>query len=221
MRGAEPGRVVSIAGRRPPYIVVDRDLPSIGVSWPGRLWRVRVIEAASRWEQPSARYTRAVSVLVEAEEDAARLFGDFGSHVVQLLDTAHRMDRAMAEALAAGLHPEAAAACDRAWRRWLDRLGVAHGLYEDLSGTLKLGGPVNDSPIKGGLLVLYDTVFKRALALAGDQATDRDEEDMWLVPPWSDACTALTDAALALGAPDIVEPEDRAVLLAGWHRIAG
>lgn len=222
MCSAEPGKIVSVAGRGPPWIIVAWAFESINVRWPGRLWRVRIREAAAPGQQPlpSAAYTRAVSVRVEAEEEAAQLFGGFGRQVVEVLETARHMDRASAETLATHRHQGAAAANDRAWRTWLDRLGVAHDGYSDLSDTLKFGGPINDSPIKGGLLAVCDVVFARACAVDGDRATDRDEEDMWLLPPWNDACRALTDAALALGAPGIVGPEDRAVLLAGWHSVA-
>lgn len=222
LRNAEPGKTLSVAGGGPPWIVVAWDFEAINAQWPGRLWRVRVREAAAHWQQalPSARYTRAVSVLVEAEEDPAQLFGDFGRQVVEVLETARHMDRALAQTLAAHRHPGAAAAADRAWRTWLEQLGIAHDYYSDLSDTLRFGGPVNDSPIKDGLLAVSGVVFARARAVDGDCATDRDEEDMWLLPPWNDACRALTDAALALGAPGIVGPEDRAVLLAGWHSLA-
>lgn len=223
MSGAEPGNIVSMAGPEPPWIVVAWDFKALNLNWPGRLLRVRIREAAVARQQPpaSARYTRAASVLVEAEEDAAQLFGEFGSAVVEVLETALRMDRALAETLAAHRHEGAAAANDRAWRRWLDRLGVAHDNHSDLSDTLRFGGPVNDSPINDGLLAVYDVVYERARAVDGDSAFDHDDEDMWLLPPWSDACGALRDAALALGAPDIVAPEDRAILLAGWRSIAG
>lgn len=219
MRGAEPGKIVSTAGPQPQWIAVDWDLKSINVNWPGRLWRVRIMKAAGARDQPlgSARYTRASAVLVEAEEDAARLFGEFGRHVVEVLEAARRLDRASAATLAAHSDPEAAAANDRAWRRWLDGLGVAHGDHEDLSDTLQFGGPVNHSPIGKGLLALFDIVWARARAVDGEAAFDGDDEETWLVRPWNDAFSALTDAALALGAPDIVRPEDRSILLAGWR----
>lgn len=226
MNGAEPGRVVSVAGRRPPYIVVDWDLPSFGVRWPGRLWRVRTVEAATRWEQghgvplPGVRYTRAVSVLVEAELDSAQLFGESGSYVVEVLDTARRLDRSQAQALAAALHPGAAAACDRAWRTWLDRRGIAHRMHPDLSDTLRFGGEAGDSPIGIGLIAVHDSLAERARAVDGDLASETDGEVVWLAAPWRDAASALSDAALALGAPGIVPPEDRALLLAGWQALA-
>ena len=226
--GAEAGRVLSTAGRGPPWIVVHHRLDRVGAIWPGRLWRVRIIEAATVADQrrhggpplASAGYTRAISVWVEEEEDAACLFGPHGAEVVRLLDAALNLDRAAAEQLAANRHPDADGARDRAWRTWLDRNGVAHDRDEDLSDTLMFGGELCDSPIKDGLLALYDVVFDRARAVDGDAATDSDEEDMWLLPPWNGACNALADAAMALGAPDIVRAEDRDVLLAGWRAAA-
>ncbi len=224
MLAAAPGRIVRAAGRGPPWIVVDWDLSSVLARWPGRLWRVRILEAATKRDQagrggeplPSARYTRAISVRVESEEDVAQLFGESGAGVIAVLEAGLRLDRASAERLASNRNAGAAAARDRAWRTWLDRLGVAHDGHPDLSDTLKYGGAVGDSPIGDGLSALHDVVFERACAVGGESATASDEEDSWLLPPWRGAFDALADAALALGAPDIIAPDDRAVLLAGW-----
>ena len=56
-------------------------------------------------------------------------------------------------------------------------------------------------------------VWDRAALLAGDAAFDRGGEERWLVPPWSGAAAAFTDAAMALGTPDLVSTDDRRLLL--------
>ena len=230
MRDARAGATIRVEGRGPPWIVVDRDPAAVILArWPGRLWRVRIVEAATERDQrhvggpplPYARYTRCISVAVEAEENIAVLFGPHGSSVVRVLEEASRLSRSQAEALAANRHADAAAAQDRAWRSWLQQEGIPDEVHDQYDGTLQMGGQKWGSPINGGLAVLHDTVFKRAQFVDGDAATESDEEDTWLVRPWDGAGRVLGDAALALGAPEHMNDEDRAVLLGGWLRVFG
>jgi len=127
MRAARVGAIISIEGRVPPWIVVDQDLSTVIVAkWPGRLWRVRIVDAATERDQrayggpplPQARYTRCISVSVEAEEDCAILFGAQGAGVVRVLQEATRLSHARAEAFN-NRHADAGAAQDRVWRSWL------------------------------------------------------------------------------------------------------
>src|SRR5688572_21913449 len=85
--GAARGMVVRKPDRLPPWIVVDHAIQSALVArWPGRLWRVAVLDAEGV-EQASAHanYTRALAVKVIEEIPAARLFGEQGEAVVAVL----------------------------------------------------------------------------------------------------------------------------------------
>lgn len=230
MRAARAGVTIRIEGRVPPWIVVDHDLSSVIVAkWPGRLWRVRIVEAASARDQhafggpplPHARYTRCLSVSVEAEEDSAILFGARGADVVRVLQEASGLGHARAEALAGNRHAGAGAAQDRVWRNWLRQQAVPDDTAVDYDGTLLMGGQKPGSPINQGLSALHLTVFKRAQAVDGEAATASDEDDTWLIHPWDGANRVLGDAALALGAPELMSGEDRAILLHGWSKVIG
>src|SRR5262249_21311274 len=95
MAEAKPGARAQIAGRSPPWIVVDHDLTSVVVArWPGLLWHVEVVDPITRREQepspllPGARYTRAAAVKVLEQVPVAELFGAHGAKVCTIIDIA-------------------------------------------------------------------------------------------------------------------------------------
>jgi len=230
MRDARVGATIAIEGRAPPWIVVDRDPSSVVVArWPGRLWRVRIVEAATDHDQqafggppvPHAGYTRCIAVAVEAEEDCALLFGAHGAGVVRVLQEALRLSHARAEALANNRHPEAGAARNRIWQGWLRQRAVLQDNHADFDGTLLMGGQRQGSPIHQGLAALHATALGCAQAVDGEATTASDEEDTWLISPWDGANRVLGDAALALGAPEHMSAADRAILLHGWSKVVG
>lgn len=230
MSHAREGAVIRISGRGPPWIVVDQEPASVVVpKWPGRLWWVRILEEATPHDQhavggpprPSAGYTRAISVEVTREEDAACLFGPHGGEVLRVLDVAMRLTRPQAEALALHRQADAARAHDRVWRDWMRVRGVRGSGSASLDGALRSGGSKPGSPINSGLSTLHGVVFDRAREIDGEAATEATDEAVWLAPPWSGAERALADAALALGAAGIVGAADRSVLLKGWTSISG
>jgi hypothetical protein len=221
--GVARGMVVRKPDRSPPWIVVDHAIESAVIArWPGRLWRVVVLDADGV-EQASAHanYTRALAVKVIEEVPASCLFGEHGEAVVAVLTFASRLDVATAERLADLRHPEADQAYSRAWRRWLDRVGSGsvHGA-SDFSGTLAAGQGPSRSPLNCGLLLVDRVVWDRAEVVAGPGAFVEDNEgERALGPVWGAAASALLDAAMALGAPSVVS-EDTAVLTAAW-KVAG
>jgi hypothetical protein len=221
---AAPREIVSKLDRSPPWIVVDHSIETAIVArWPGRLYRVVVLDAEGI-EQASAyaNYTRAVAVQVCEEVPAWRLFGDHGAAVSAVISFAARLEPSTARLLADLRHPLAAQANSRAWNRWLNGTGVRSEHEEsDFSGTLAAGPGPSRSPINYGLTVTYRTVWDRAEALLGSVAfVDDAEGERTLVPIWSSAADALLDAALALGAPSIVTGEDAIILTAAWRSVA-
>ena len=225
MRNASVGSVITCGGRGPPWIVVDHDPAAVILArWPGRLWRVRILEAATHRDQQHvggqplayARYTRCISVAVETEEEPAVLFGEYGAGVVRVLDAASRLSQAEAVALSRGRHQDAAAAHDRVWRAWLRKEAIPDEYDGSLDGTISISGERWGSPINEGLSVLHSSVFNRAQVIDGHAAIQADDDDEWLVEPWDGAARVLGDAALALGAPELMNDEDRARLLSGW-----
>jgi hypothetical protein len=224
MKLAREGEVVRIEGRGPPWIVVHHALETITISkWPGRLWRVRIIEAATTRDQSKvgtpladAGYTRSISVRILNEISPDALFGPRGSDVAAVLKKASQLDRSVAKALASSQHPDASRAYDRVWRAWLKDRGLHDD--QDLDGTVQFAGKtLSGSPINKGLLVLHYIVFKRARALDGTAVIQTDGEDETLAPPWNGAASALGDAALAFGAPELATDSEKAVLLQAWR----
>jgi hypothetical protein len=223
LSGAAPGATVRNPDRSPPYIVVDHAIESALIArWPGRLWRVVVLDADGV-EQVSAHahYTRALAVRVIEEVPAARLFGEHGEAVVAVLSFASGLDAATARRLADLRHPEADQAYSRAFWRWLDRTGggSAHG-PSDLSGTLAAGRGPSRSPLNWGLSLVYRAVEDRAEAVVGPGAfVEDDEGERSLTPVWQTAAATLLDASMALGAPSIVTEEEMAILTAAWRSV--
>ena len=228
MADAGPGVVVSIEDRKPPWIVVDHDLGAVHVArWPGRLWRVEIVDAVSDADVrragsahplKSAAYTRAVSVRVVDALDASSLFGENGSAVSAVLDAAARLTRRDAEALASGRHPEAGEVYGRAWRRWHRQMGLPLGHHDaDWDGVLAVGGAGVRSPVNSGLTLVHSAVLSRAGDVDRQRATRADDDGATvLLDPWSTADLSLLEAAVAVGAPALLDRRDRETLVRGW-----
>jgi hypothetical protein len=229
MSEAQPGQIVRVEGRGPPWIVVDEVPASIVLAkWPGTLWRAMIVEAATADDQrsrggpplPYARYTRCIAVEILGKEDLSMLFGEHGQEVLAVLERATLLTRDQALNLSSGRHNEASDAYERAFRRWANAEGIGIEAHDgNLDGTLKIGSMPAESPVNEGLSLIHLTVFDRAKAVDGSIATHIDERgDEDLVEPWSGAGAVLLDAALALGAPDFVNERDRHILTEGFVR---
>jgi hypothetical protein len=223
MATAAAGRRVQIAG--PPWIVVDRGLPSIIVaSWPGRLWEVEIVDPiSSRDLLDDAGYTRAAGVRVLHEVPVAVLFGSHGAEVCAVIDAAAGLTLERTARLAAARRRDAGRAQTRAWQQWLSRQNIPPDRYGDaLDGTLAVSGVQSGSPIGEALSVISGEVGRRAKAIGGPSVwitRDGDPEEVLLSEPWSTASMTLLDAALAFGAPDLMHDDDRSLLAAAWREV--
>lgn len=230
MEGAAPGAVMRVEGRGPPWIVVDYDLArTVLTGWPGTLWRVKIVEAATPEDQASrggpplasASYTRCISVEVLETLDPAILFGEHGHGVVEVLNCAAALNVEQAQRLSSARHPAAGEAYDRAFRNWLKAANIDRSDYGSYHGTLGAGTATSaQSPINSGLGLIHNTVFNRAKAIGGpDAILHEDDGTPYLAPLWSRASQILLDAALALGAPQYLDEAGRAALIEGWERL--
>lgn len=221
--GASRGMVVRKSDRSSPWIVVDHYIESLLiVRWPGRLFRVVVLDAEGV-EQVSVRpfYTRAVAVEIYEEVSVSRLFGDHGEAVSSVIGFAAGLDLPTARRLAENHHPLANEACGRAWDEWLSRTyaGTADR-GSGLGEKKQLGRKRPGSPVNEGLSVIHRIVEDRAKALFGEAAFVTDEEgETFLVPFWCSVASALSDAALGMGAPSIMTEEDALILTAAWRAV--
>ena len=230
MAHAEVGRLVRIPGRGPPWIAVDHELCSVVVArWPGKLWAVEILDPITAGDLKSAGqvglradagYTRAAAVKILRTVPVATLFGHHGELVCSVIEAAAALTLAQAKRLREGRHPDAGATQTRLWRRWLVREGIPLlERYDDLDGTLAIGASKAGSPIGMAPRVIHGEVGRCAEALAGPCVWLIDEADpkaVWLAEPWCAASNSLLDAALAFGAPDLLERPDYEILTAAW-----
>jgi hypothetical protein len=233
MAHAEPGLTVRNPGRGPPWIAVDHELCSVVVArWPGKLWAVEIVDPITDRDlkaadqvglRPDAGYTRAAAVKILHPVPVATLFGPHGEAVCAVIEAAAGLTLAQAMRLGESRHPDAGEAQRRIWRRWLVRENIPLDRYsDDLGGTLAIGASKTGSPIGQGLRVIHGVVGRRAEALAGPtvwRVDAADPEGAWLADPWSAASITLLDAALALGAPDLVASAEHEPLTAAWRML--
>lgn len=234
MAGAQVGERARMPSFDPPWIVVHHRLDAVlAVRWPGRLLRVRSVPAATEEERVAlegaaqnlragASYSRVFAVDVLEELRPAVLFGPNGDAVVEILERADQLTESVAGDLAVARHPDAGDAYRRAWDRWLS--GQPNGaVYRDgdHAGVLAVpgAGPVG-SPIGHGFALVWRCVTGSARQRGGSAAftVDEDDDEM-LLEPWSTAGVALVESAMALGAPELVDDPDRAVLTAAWQAV--
>ena len=222
MTKAEVGAIVRNVDHGPPWIVVGHFIESIVVArWPGRLWRVAIIEPASEQPNATAPYTRAVAVRVLEEQPVAQLFGSHGDAVCNVIGKAR--DLTLEDVLMLGdAVPEARDAYSRTWNLWLAQVepdSIHRG--EDHSDTLAVSGGAR-SPIGGGFTVLYSVLTARARSLVGDAAFVTDEEgEQSFASDWAAVSDAFLHAALAFGAPELLSSDDRKLLTSAWTKRYG
>lgn len=217
-RAAEVGGLVRLPEARPPWLVVYEAPEQILVNrWPGRLFSVRVPPPATVGERatlaevtarilPGAGYTNAMAVDVVEELSPALPFGPYGEAVTRVLDAARALDEPTAHRLARARHGAAGDACRAAWQRWLAEprpSGVG-------------------SPIGSGFGLLHRLVKDSAHARGGPGAwiVDGDGEEE-AAEPWASAYGALREAALAYGAPDLLDSAAGALMSTAWNAVYG
>jgi hypothetical protein len=221
---------VPVAGERvraagPPWIVVWAKVAMMPVSaWPGRLLSVNIIRPAAAKDQPraGAQYVLATDVEVSGEVPVAPVFGRRGDAVVEVLRVAHRLTEDDAAVLAGAQSPDAGAAYDRVWERWLatqPKGAVYAGRdHRDVLAIPGAGGAY--SPVGHGLSLVSSLVFTAA-GPAAHTVPDEDDEGgrRWVLgPPWCAARDALLSAAMGLGAPECTA-DDTAALTVGWRAL--
>ena len=222
---ARPGEVIRNATHEAPWIVVEHTLDGVLVtSWPGVLWEAEVVDALQTQEHSGA-YTRAVAVRLVRRLPPHILFGPHGEAVAWVADRIATLSYQDADTLAHSRAPDAARLYGDAWRNW-DGLSPDKRGLEDWEGVIGAGtgGPV--SPVGRGLSTVFNAVVNRALEIGGDAATLIEEgpetdPDLHLAEPWATASLALIEAAMALGAPDLLPEDDRTALAAPWRALTG
>lgn len=229
-----------LSNRKPPYLVVHFAPHAPRVArWGGALWRCEVLDAITPEEEerrhgfarPAAshrEYVRAAEIRLIEAASLALLFGAHGGRVVAVIDKAHALTAAEAERLAGARGADAVAARARVFDRWMAGREMPQNRLVDGHGSFLSIGIEDASPVGQALRLIEHEVTRRAQAALGDDSLllitfgdpDESEEDV-LLEPWASAAGALADAALALGAPEVVTADNREQLLAGWRGTFG
>lgn len=223
MSGAQVGIVIKNKTRHPPWIVVEHSLASIVISkWPGRLWEVEIIDAVSQADLnaagassplPDANYTRAVAVKIIRELPLTLLFGENGESICKILAAISTLDLSQVAALAMAVKPEAAFLYTRVWNDWL-------AIASDRS--LVTSDSKSSSPVKRGLSVIYQEIYKRASQVGGNSAILVDEDgEAYLNSTWSKANEACLHAAMGYGTRNMLCEREYQILVSAWESIFG
>ncbi|MFI5532146.1 hypothetical protein ACIA8O_26795 [Kitasatospora sp. NPDC051853] len=185
--------------------------------------RAAVARAAENL-RPDAGYTRAVSIDLLEELPPSLLFGPHGDAVCRVLEAGCALGTEDAHRLASARRPAADRTYSTAWDRWLvdqpagaSYQGQGHARVVAVPGA----GP-SPSPIGRGFSVLAGAVRRSARLRGGAGAYGTDEDgDEVLLAPWPTALGALLDAAMAFGAPHLVDGQAAAVLTTAWKAVFG
>ncbi|MEU5770625.1 hypothetical protein ABZ782_32395 [Streptomyces asoensis] len=191
------------------------DLPSVGNEglmvneiatdvprWPSSLWRVADLEPMR--PIPAFRWLRCRAFTVTEEVPVWLVAGPHGEAVEQVIDRTRTLTGAQADALAT-LPDEGEDPLKRTlWARWS---------RDHHSG----------SPVGCALTTLHQIIADAAWQV-GPHLFGPDEEDGVEVlkdPAWLSAFGAAYAAALAFGNPELLAPEENAVLTRRWTTVFG
>lgn len=236
LKEAAPGSRVTLPSFEPPWLVVNHSLDRVIVArWPGRLFRAEVVPPATDEERAAmaraaerlssdAGYTRAVSIDLVEEISPTVLFGPHGDAVRPVLEAGYALDEEDARRLASARHPAADRAYSAAWERWLGEQpnGAAYQGQWHASTVAVPGAGRSESPIGHGFTVLSHAVYESARLRGGGRTHALDEYGDWvLLDPWRTASVALLDAAMAFGAPHLVDDRTGTVLTTAWNAVYG
>lgn len=183
-------------------LVVDEN-PMAVLSLPDRLWRVDDLEDEIRI-LPRNRWIRCKSLTVREELPNWLVMGPHGDLVAQVIDQARDLTDKQARAIAT-MDPADEARLSRAlWDRWLPNRK-------------------SHSPVGYGLAEVHGAVIEAA------RRTDPhlfgwdpdDEVEIIADAAWQQAGNAANAAALALGAPQVLDPPENQRLALRWTSIIG
>lgn len=226
MISAQVGETVRLAQLAPPWIVVDTTLERVIVAtWPGRLLRVQPVPPKDAIEsgalaraaenlRADACYVRVFAVEVLEELTPTLVFGPQGDVVGRVLDAALSLNASDLHGPLGTVNPAGDSAYRNAWNRWKGAQRADLVPPTDYSWIVKHNG----SPIGDGLSVLATTVRAVARKRGGTDAfVFNDEGDEALAPRWQALLSSLLHAALALGAPNLVDRDASITMTRAWN----
>jgi hypothetical protein len=210
----DPGRLFDAMEREAGH-PVDRRVPAGAgllvhdhatevLRWPSSLWRVedpqwaRPVRSGDRWKR-----CRAFTVVEQAP--TWLVAGPHGYAVQWVVNRARALTADQVAALVALPGDDEEPLSVALWKHWLQ-------------------GHRGDSPVGCGLMTLVHAIDEAARRVGGPELFGLDQRDGVVVlsdPVWQDAGHAAYGAALAFGAPDLLSPEQNAVLARRWTTVFG
>lgn len=222
LRDADVGSTVRNPSAGPPWIVVNHALAAVSVArWPGRLFRVEILERAREQPRSYANYTRAVAVKVAAELPTLLLLGAHGEHIAEILGRIDTLTLDEAFALAAATEPSSSEIYATAWGKWLAEVDK-HSVHLDADhrDTLQIRVGHTVSPVGYALSLVSSKMQNRAQRVSGPAALCVDAGgEAELLAPWQGATSALLHAAMAYGAPGLLSSQQTAALKSSWRTV--
>ena len=184
--------------------------------WPIELWFVEVISAFS---STHSHYIPAIAIKPIKQLPASLLFGVQGDGVSVLLDKINTLTLNQIEQLAALINPIRTEAYISVWNNWVQEATYLTMHYDsDHSATLAIGEGEEASPLNYGLLTVNELFHQRAKILTGDKAfIHMPDDELLLMPMWSNACHVLLQIAMGLGAEQYASASELKLLLSGWE----
>ncbi|MFE2297044.1 hypothetical protein ACFXAW_02470 [Streptomyces sp. NPDC059445] len=182
-------------------LVVDEIATDVLV-WPSSLWRVADLEPVR--PTPLHRWVRCRAFTVVEQVPSWLVAGPHGDVVEWVITRTRALTGAQVDALAALPDEDEGPLTRTLWARW--------------SRDSRTGSPV------GCALTALDDAVMEAAHRVGPHLFGRDEEDDVEVlsdPAWLRAFGAAYAAALALGAPEFLTPQENAVLARRWTTVFG
>lgn len=225
--GAKVGEEIIHPTQAPPWIVVVHHVEDVLVTrWPGRLFLVQVLDPAAETHlmdgiRKDAGYTRTCGVRILEELPLAKLFGENGDRICQILEFTRRLTEEQVDQLSGYDLSSSDQIYDQVWRKCSapqsDGGIPVLGAYRSVLKSALIDGKYG-SPIGEGLSVVYALFHARAKELAGDAAfgideRDDDEDDgVSLLPKWSQACDALLHAAMSYAPDPLLTAPEKSLL---------
>lgn len=215
--GAKDGDVISNPDDQPPWIVVSNSLQDVTVArWPGRLWLAQVLRKLEP-QGHRGNYVRCISVRLIRELSPHHLFGQHGEAVSRVLDYARKLSLAQAEQLAAERHDEAEQLAGEGWHRWQETVKKTPSDRSDDMRRVLVAANNLRAPTDYALSVAHSCVWEAARNAVGNAAFEEDDDEAWMITPWSEAFCAIAEAIWALGSPELFSDEEIQTLTQAWR----
>lgn len=215
------GKVFKLSSMEPPWLVLHKTARGAYISEPHRRYFVQVqqiipdtVQIKFGGQVPKTnKYLRMHSAIIVEELNLYDQYGPSGAQVVQLLDQVSVLSCYQAAILGVSRHPDA----ERTRVQLEEKIGYGTLGIDQYSKNSHFPAA---SPFGAGYEI-HHRLGERATELMGKSAWltyPDDLEGAELVDFWSTPYSALFDAAIAIGAPEVITSSERQALIHAWSK---